>query len=241
MAVRSFNGTSDWISFPVLDVTGAFTIAGLTKRAANTPWMAVLGSHNGAGTSLLTVEMEGSATPRLQCDVNGSGAFSASQLASAASGWMIWAYSKAAGSSVVGEFSFYPLGTATWTQENGNNSIGNPPSQAGGSLRVGQFQGQDWFSGKMALLSIWNGTALSQAQVRALATNSRTSDWTGHAVAPSWVVEPGYGASTVNDLVGAGNSTAITGTTIVTNDDPAGWQFSIASQITKTGLGIIGP
>jgi hypothetical protein len=72
-----------------------------------------------------------------------------------------------------------------------------------------------------------SGSALTDLQIEALATNLKTSDWANHAVTPlaRWKLNQASTGTAVEDLIGSADQLALTGTDLVVGDDPPGWTF----------------
>lgn len=252
MTVRAFSGTS-WIQFPGINLTGAFSFAALVKMmdtTVPTGWQAIASSTDSSTHSQLSHYVRGTVgtsapqqgVPLLDITLTATGSNGTTKAITNPASWKILVVTKAAGSTIP-RFHVFPIGGA-WTQEAGDTSSGNPAAQASGKFYIGAYADPstavlaDFCNMRMALYGVWNGTALSDVQVQALATGLATSAWTGHAVAPAsvWEFTQASTGTAVNDLVGTNHQAAITGTSVTAGDDPAGWTFASGGGATPSLL-----
>lgn len=241
MAVRSFDGTDDEIrmSGPV-NLTGALSVALLVKRNVNTAYHLLWGNHNSSNVGIVNLEAASQAVDgsKLDFSIDSAGSTTSTITLVAADGWCLVGVNKAAGTTAI---RFHKLAQASFatpssmTHANGVSNLANPATQAGGTTRFGEYQDTDDFDGKIALAALWTAS-LADADFQALATNLNISDWTGHATPPARVWR--LGDSSPTDLMGAGDSATINGTTVDTGDDPPGWTLSAGGTPTIPQLAV---
>jgi hypothetical protein len=251
MAVRSFAGNAALHLLPGAAVGKTITtatVAVLWKRnqttlapvlglgppaAADTAWTTTSSNFN---NGMVQAVVEATATNRPYTVFNNSGV--ASPPASTptivnADGWVILVTTKATG-AVAPRYHVRYLTAATTTR---NDAGSTQPNVGRAIVSTDRFQfGKDEFNNKLngsvALAGFWD-IAMSDAQVDALWTNLRTSDWSGHAAgAPFalWEFSQDSVATAVTDLMGGGaDQTAILNTAVVTGDDPPGWTFAASA------------
>lgn len=151
--------------------------------------------------------------------------------------WQWIAFSKATG-TVTPRFHFRNVTAAgAWSHTNpagtANNGV-TPPA----SLTVGAFNSTGFYQGLIAALAIW-GTQLSDGQVEAACTLA-ASDLA--ASTPAWgtLWNQGSVATPVPDFTGnGGNQLSISGT-LVNAEDPPGFNYSLVSTVSGTGLADLG-
>lgn len=139
-------------------------------------------------------------------------------------------------------------GTGTWdhAQSASANSRGDFAGPGtGGGFWIGGESGNDYlWVGDIAIVAVWVGKVLTDAQIEALFANKKTSDWyTNAAGNPDFLVELtsltpsdiGANASVFNAL--GGTSPTLTGLV------PTGWTFdgrgSSGTISSKSGVGVI--
>jgi hypothetical protein len=113
----------------------------------------------------------------------------------------------------------------SWTHSatNTNGGLRAGPGTTG-RLRIGEFGSFTALTGEVALVGIWVGVRMTQAQIEELWTNKRTSDWYSHSAGtPTTLIEL---TSTSPTDIGANPSTlgSVTAAT-ATGADPTGWTF----------------
>lgn len=242
MAVRNFNGTNEELRFAgsaIENLTGAYTAAVLVKLNTTGIYQCFMAAHTSA--NVLRWEFAVSSGNLLTLYVsNGSAAITFSSTTT----WNIVAVTKTSGTTTP-RFHLKDIATGAWTHSDGGATCTNASAGgSGGFIDIGEAADTDDLNARVALAGLWT-TALSDVQVEALVTNKNTSDWTGHAVAPTavWQLNQAAVTTSVNDLTAnAVNQSARNGTSVVTGDDPSGWTFASSGNTwDKAGLGIVGP
>jgi tyrosinase len=231
VAVRQFDGVDDVIRCGVggAALTGAFTVAVLMKKTRDGHMETFLCSHTSGGAA--TVLLGSDDTDYVYYEVNGAWGRGATKVR-VTNGWLLIVITKAAGSSTVRVHS-RPLTGTTWSHGAGSaGAQANPAATTGGQWRFANRGTNVFEAPRLAVAGVWN-VAMTDAQVEALATNKRTTDWASHAAgAPRalWELNQTSVATPVADLTGNGaGQVSIVGTTVVTGDDPPAWVFGIAA------------
>lgn len=235
MAVREFNGTADRVISPLGggDLTGGWTVATLLKRLSDfTASQEILCTADARNVRQLAFTL-GTNWLAYWSDQTSESTSTNPTTVLVADGWCLVAMCKVAGANHV-RFHKLPLGGA-WTHIDGGVNIVNLASAAGtvsgGKITAGAMPGGgEALFHRRAVDAIWNGVALSDLQIEALATNLRTLDWYNSAAGPPAALRDFNQASVatpVADLIGGSGESSVVGTTVVTTDDPPGWTFGV--------------
>jgi hypothetical protein len=222
MAVRDFDGSDDVIDLDpgtVLDAAPtAFTIVAVYKSDSD---------H--AGGLLCAMRDSDSAASY------GINPFSDGDLYVSASGfagepypdgdWILAAWGKAAGNATT-RWHLFNFDTLDAWVHSDSGSVGDPTIAAPDRIRVGQWRNtSERFNGKLAALAVYD-TALSDGAVEGLADGLQAM----LDAAPNglWAFNQASTATDVTDLTENGaDQTAITGTSVITDDDPPGFSFEL--------------
>lgn len=128
------------------------------------------------------------------------------------------------------------LGSAeSWTHIDypaANGGLQAGPGTGTGFYLLGNYDGA-WFKGDIALLGIWSGVRLSDANWEDLWISKKTSDWWNNpAGQPNTLIE--FTSTSPTDI-GANpvSSIVVTGAT-ATGADPTGWTFDGRGSVTPT-------
>ena len=229
MSVRQFNGTDDVITFDnggLASVSGGITFAMLMKHTNASAAGNMFMPQHSFPAQTYTLYWD---TNKLVVWVNAAGiSLDTTITGGSAQGWAIYVVTKVSGTTVARGHRF-PIG-GSWTRANSAGTSANATEAINNILF-----GFGWGNGlptKVATAAIWN-VALSDAQVSELSANLRTADWfsnSGGAPAVLWDFNQASVATPVPDLMGGGaDQTAITGTTAVGGDNPAGWTFGLST------------
>jgi hypothetical protein len=228
-AVRGFNGSTDTITFPPPVVGGAaYSFAALIHRNSVS---ASLSFFCGRET---TVNVDAMGFNNNVWGVgNDSSIVSNSETVLDTDGWVIVVGSIPAGANPTPRLSLYNLGTATWTHQDASGSY-LAPAASSTRFRVGFVSGLTSFEGAFTAgtIAYWS-VALTDLEAESLAASLATQDWANlQPTALEYLADFNQAsvATPVPDLSGKGlDQNAITGTTVITNDDPPGWTFGLAS------------
>lgn len=228
MAVRNFNGTSDQITLAVgglaTQTGGNLTMAVLMNRQAGS-WAAAM-SINGTGSTQLISQAFDSADRGYFFTDTGAETWSPVGLTYPASdNWVLYAVTKASG-TVAPRFHKYVFDTSTWTHSaSGETALNGAAPGASGNVKIGaKDTGFDFFNGRLALAGIFP-TVLSDATLEGMTTQLQA--WVDAGPTGLWPLNQTSTATPVDDIVGTSDQTAISGTTVVTGDDPPGFSFTL--------------
>jgi hypothetical protein len=235
---RRFSAANDEVRYALqanANFTGAWSMAMWVDFAgANNTWQA--GQIHHLSTGLYAVGWEragpGNTADTIAPIVSGNSTTDSTATLQAADGHMNAGVSKAAGSSVA-RIHLYKGGS--WTHQNCLAAQSNAPSQAGGSIRLGELEDTDDLDGYITADAGWAAN-LADADFISLTEDLHT--WLNHATPPAYFHEHNQALATddIIDLTGNGNdatgtitsttdSSGIAGTTMDANN-PAGIVFT---------------
>lgn len=244
MAVREINGNNlDFIrmdaSFGAM-MNGAYSLVAVVRPYASTvptPSNVGMAAYKTTGGATLSgLSYGGSDRLALYSDTDDSRVV----VGTDSTAWQCCAMTKASG-TVAPRFHRANVGTWTWAHGDGGTTVPN------NATAVTRFEVDPWWAGaadsvRFATVAIFT-TALSDASIEAIGTTPSTQKLKDLGATNLWDFNQASVATAVADLVGTANQTSISGTTVVTGDDPSGWTFGVSSgtTYTKSGLAIIGP
>jgi hypothetical protein len=225
VAVREFDGTDDRIDLDVgtvLDASPtAFTIVAVYKSDLD---------HAGG---LLCALRD---SDNVAC--YGTNPFSDGKLYVSANGfagepypdgnWIIAAWGKAAGSVAVRWHLFNYDTLDAWVHSN-SGTVGDTTATDPDRIRVGQWRDQnEYFNGRLAALAVYD-TALSDGAVEDLSVGLQAM--LDAEPVGLWAFNQASVATEVEDLTENGaDQIAITGTSVVTGDDPPEFDFELGGE-----------
>jgi hypothetical protein len=214
VTVTAFSGVNESVHTAIggANQTGAFTLAAWLRKNTDGVFHAIIGNHDSGGTARCALELRN--TNVVAYNDGAAGVFSTSTVL-VGDGWVLVVVTKAAG-TVTPRAHIYK-GTS-WVHENMSGTKADSLTQAGGTIRFGEWQGVDDFNGRLARAAEWN-VALTDAQVEELYGDiARWLGNSGGAPVGAW----NFTSSPLTDLTGGGaDETARAGTTLV-SDEPAG-------------------
>lgn len=245
MAVREFDGVDDLLALSGGSVgalcNSAYSIVMLVKPTALNSNEAYLGIQVGT-SNLLGSLAEGSAG-RLAMYTDAEASEDAS-VGLTASAWQIIGVSKSAGTTAP-TFHRKVLGSGSWTHITSATTVANKASTVD-RFEIASFLGGGFASRKdcrVATAAVF-ATALSSANVETVQTTPSTQQLADLGAVALWDLNQASTATAVEDLVGTADQSSLTGTTVVTTDDPSGWTFGLSGGapavvrlLTSTGVG----
>lgn len=205
---------------------GPITVAVLAKAASTSGWTGwmISGRTAGAVWGLLTSNNAGA---KLFAENDfGSG------VAGLSTSWRWYVMTKASGSAIP-RFHVWDLSTA-WAHTNNTATVGDGTGPIT-TLIVGSNGANGW-RGSIACIAVWD-SVLTDTQIEATMTLKASDVLAG---APKWMIrlnQSSIATAVSDDTAGGGNQTAISGTT-VDSDDPPGFSYSLAPTVTPNGLAI---
>jgi hypothetical protein len=227
MAVRRLTRSAgDNISFGGINLTGTFTIALVVKRISNSAWHALIEGLTSANAVAWVIELSNLNAVSLET----AGASVVSGSVVAADGWVLLVLSRAAGAGQPGDLDQFKAGS--WVTRISTNSLNNPTDQTGGSIKVGRYgttSGDD-ADVQIATIAIWNGVHMTQAQAQELSAGSASAWDANSAGAPTehWEYNQASVGTSITGRKAVSSQTAISGTSVVTGDDPASTIYSFS-------------
>lgn len=242
MAVRAFNGSSDLINTATGGLAaGTFgTQAVIVKRVATGAWHTFLALHNSGGSALTQFAYQNTDLAAWWIDgitVTGPSAIVTSD-------WGLVVVRKASGTATP-RFSLYNFTAQTWTHANASGSRPNWSAPgASGTVRV-EWQGFDRLNGRLAVRAAWNSlpwnaNAGGDNALESAGLETSLQAWVDASPDALWAFNQASTATPVEDLTGGGaDQTSISGTAVVTDDDPPGFAFEsggiAVGRVTGTG------
>lgn len=213
---RSFNGSTDYVTFSAGAaniVQGPITMAALVRATSVTGERPIFAGV-GAGFGYLLLVNDGQI---LVNDYFGSGP-------TIATGNWYWVVATKAAGNATPRFHVRQIG-GSWTHADGNAAASDDTDVAS-SIYVG-YDGSGHWSGNIAATAIWD-SVLTDLAIEAACTLA-ASDL--KAATPKWMTrwnQASTGTSVTDDMTGGGNQSAITGTTVDSVNEPAGWSYSLS-------------
>lgn len=218
MAVRRFNGTSDEIKCSIgsCNLTGAFTLVNLIRPQAAAA-ASIMSNFTSGGTEKLGQGLNASKQSRLL--VNGTGLTGAEiEVTPTTSQWGLWIVTKEAGTKNP-RWHFYGFDKEVWKHVNDGSTLGNPESQASGTVRFGN--GAEGFAKvDFAACAQWS-KVLSDAEIETLKTLGTLYAWKTLSPAGLWLFNQGAVGTEITDQTGNGaNQSARSGTEVLAEEPP---------------------
>jgi hypothetical protein len=218
---RAFDGTDDEVRCSIGGVSGFTfgTLAVIVRRGATAAWHSLIGLNNSSG--LVQASLEFNDTDFL-CWANQSVSPRTTTTFVSTTTWYCIIVTKATG-TVSPRFHWYNYTTNAWTHQDpfSASTAANAGSLSGGTVRFGEWEDTDDFTGDIALGAAWSGVTFTDAQLEAMGLPFSLSNW--HAAAPSglWILDQSATGQKVVDLTGGGaNESAIGGTSVSANSVP---------------------
>jgi hypothetical protein len=241
MTVREFNGTSDEL---VTDIGAAFdmvygTAAALLKFSTVTAFRDWTMLHT-PGSSFVWTPVGLTNFSTFQMFSNG--ASSNSGISPGTASWKLVVARKASG-NVTPRFSVYDYSSATWAHAAGSSPLsdsGSPPG-VGGQVRFTYQNVSDFFGGRIAARALWTNSlpwsadAAGDAAIEVSGLKDAATSWLGSNPSAFWLFDQASVATPVEDLSvsGTADQIAISGTTVVTGDDPPGFSFATTTPLNS--------
>lgn len=246
MTVREFNGTSDEL---VTDIGAASsmtygTVAVLLKFSTLSDFREFCMIHS-PGNTFVANPIGLTNFSAWQVDYNNGGSdFAAAGPAPSVGPWLLVVARKGTG-TVKARLSMYNYSTSTWAHNDANNAIGDGTAPGAGAFIRFSFQGSSlFFGGRIAARALWanslpwSSDAAGDAAIVASGLATAASSWRSANPTSMWLFNQASVATAVTDVSSAGTAvqTSISGTTVITGDDPPGFDFSLGgtTPVTQT-------
>jgi hypothetical protein len=239
-AVRNFDGSDDIIKFPAPTWwdNSAMTFVAVVKREVPTDWEGIFSIGGTSGNPYVVWEFgSNTGTYGMEYVVNGSThVYQQDPTLWQVTNWRLVAVSVPPQGGVI---RFHSFDGTTWTHLNGGSTSVSPIDWTGATgieMRFGNWDGSfNFIDGSIAVQAWWEGAALNDAQIEALAGGDK-DDWVALGADHLWELNQASTATGVTDYVGSLNQIGLVGTTVVTGDPPPTGMYDFGS---ATGGGII--
>jgi len=241
MAVREFSSTD---SSDIQCETGAMadfqygTVAAIVKLTTEDNYRPIFVPHTSAGTATGSFLIW--LNNNLPTWFRGGSRSQALSSALSTNVWYLVVMRKPTG-TVAPRFSRYDFSTGIWNHENGNTAIANlTPPGSDGSIRFTYETEPDNLDGRIAARAVWSNALPWSADtsgdtaLEAAGLQTSLQNWLDTAPSGLWSFSQTTVSHLVVDLTGNGaNQRAITGTSVITGDDPPGFDFTLSSRWRK--------
>lgn len=149
--------------------------------------------------------------------------------------WVLLVQRKASG-VVTGRLSIRNMSTGAWTHHPASGDLGNGTAPGAGGLIRFSFQGSSaFFGGRIAARAFWSNEVpwADDAAVQAAGLHTAASNWLAADPAVFHLFNQSSVGTPVEDLStgGGGDQVSISGTTVITDDDPPGFNFTLDATI----------
>lgn len=242
MAVRSFNGSSDYIGCSIGALSGwdggPATIAVWVKPASTKDQGVINGWAFSQNSAEWHVYLGGDG--RFYTGLSDSG-YAGPYLTGE---WFLLVMTKGNGSATP-RWHIYRPATTSWTHANSSSTAGDGATNST-TVDIGRAWG-DFYGGLIAVAATWKSNVGNDAAIEALGLETSLAGWEAASPDALWPLNQESTATPVEDITGGGaDQTSITGTTVVTTDDPPGFSFggggepaqataAVALSLTATG------
>lgn len=229
MAVRNFNGTTDRLQTAVGGVSGMTfgTFAFIIKRGTTSDVQVVTGLHNSGGTLGGAILFDGTSLG-IAADadnVRGMGTPIANTTT-----WYLLVVRKATGSATA-RGSVFNFSTSSWAHVNASSALDNWTSPGSGGLIRFDFSNTLPWNGRIAARALWanalpwSADTTGDSNLISAGLHTSLANWVSASPSVLHVFNQAAVTDDVLDLIGSADQTARTGTTVITGDDPPGFDF----------------
>jgi hypothetical protein len=248
MTVREFDGIDDAIDCAIGGISGMThgTSACIFKTADITtdpqPLAHMYDSGDSFASSPLFIDIT---SGRVSVYYSGS---SAGPIVSTGI-WYLAVARKASGTATP-RFSLYNFNTSTWSHQNGASSLANGTAPgAGGNIKF-RFSTSEYFDGRVAVRALWSNSlpwsadTTGDAAIESAGLHTSLLNWSSASPTALWPFNQSSTSIAVEDTAGAADQTAITGTTVITTDDPPGFTFGstiVTPNVLDTTVTVLAP
>jgi hypothetical protein len=235
VAVREFNGSSDKLVCSIGAASGMThgTMAAIVKFDTIASDRAVGHLHQTGNTWVASLLQCGSGSTWVAHD----GTTSCNSGISISAGvWYFAVYRKATGTTTP-RWSVYNYNTTVWSHAAGGNTLVNwaAPGASGDVQFSYQDNASDIFDGRVAARALWSNTlpwtadSSGDTAIEAAGLHTAAQSWLDNNPTAFWLFNQASTSTAVEDLSSAGTAdeTSISGTTVVTGDDPSGFSFTL--------------
>jgi len=241
MTVREFDGSDDTVAWSTGGLSGCTfgTFASIFKTNDITGTFALLYLHT-TGPTFSAIAIQQGDTGIAAC--GGGGSFFEASLTTGV--WYLVVVRKATGTATP-RSSVYNFNSTTWTHGNNSSTEANWTAPgASGSIRTDFQNSADFFSGRMAVSAGWNNEVhwaadtTGDSQIEAAGLEDSLQNWVDESPTALWPFNQDP-LSAVDDIIGGADQSSVTGTTVVTGDDPPGFSFDLGAPAVPTLLPVV--
>jgi hypothetical protein len=225
MAVREFDGIDDAIDTATGALSGMThgTFAAMFKLSVTSVVHAFGHLHNSGGSFLGSpLNVDGANFLQMWSTGGSNSSFTVT------SGVWYLAVGRKVTGTAAARYSLLNMNTSGWTHGNGGAAIGNWSAPGvSGTLRFNFQNSGDWFNGLIAVRAGWSNSlpysadATGDAAIEVAGFEDSLQRWVDAAPSALWVFNQADVATAVED---------ITGTSVVTGDDPPGFGFTLGGE-----------
>lgn len=234
MAVRSFNGSSDYLQLGGSGASladGPFTVCAYVnpQAVATGTLQAYVGPSRTTSNSVLAEMGIGASTADALTHTNYSdGSVAATPMEGVTGHWQVVAIHKDAGTGIACRMSCRQS-SGTWDHLDSTVTIGTAPSDLWTLTNIGRRgTGTNFAQFYIAVAAVFTSNLADAALESMFSPNSTAAIAAQHPVA-LWEFNQASVSTAVADLVGSANETARSGTTVVTGSDPT-WTFGLTAR-----------
>lgn len=238
MPVREFDGTDDYLTLgapagSIALANGPCSIVALIKPLVLTGDYTYISPHRSSGSAPLFEMHDGSGGGTLShysiTDGTVSGAVGCT-----ASDWQVLGISKPTGTGIFVRMHRKILGSGSWTHIDATADTGSVPTEAWVATVLGRrpSTADHYKNFRIAVAAVFN-YELSDANYETVESASTTQAIFDLGPLVLWEFNQASVATAVEDLIGAADETARTGTTVVTGDDPSPWTFGLTGGVVS--------
>lgn len=239
MAVRQFNGTSDYIQLgapagSIQLAAGAFTVMALVKPSSPGASLDAYVSPSRTTSSSTLAELgQGTSGVDVVTHTNYSdGTVSNAPGDTIAGNWQWWVIAKASGTGIPVRCSAYRYRTSDWSHQNSTVNVGTAPTDIWTLTNIGRRgTGTNFANFQIAVAAVFTSN-LSDGTLESMIAPNTTAAVFAQGPVALWEFNQDDVSTTVTDLVGSANETARSGTTVVTGSDPT-WTFGLTAPQRK--------
>lgn len=233
---REFNGSGDKIQLTATDYNtaiGAMSwVAIASHDTTGNRW--IISAAGGTGGEWSLGHNASGTAPALWFEPTTANCPSA--IFETTDGWCLIAVTRADGTSAP-RYHRYRYSDSNWQHVDHGATVAETAALSGASVWIGSYNGSsEYWDGKVACIGVWAGTELSDGQLEGMTDD--IASWEALTPTGLWLLDQASAATAVTDRVGAGDQTAITGTTAVAEATLA---FDVGGEVARAYKRLTGP
>jgi hypothetical protein len=231
MAVREFNGGSDRLIRSIGNLNGfAYgTIAAILKVASVTGGLKTLFSFMTSGGTT-NIDEPLTTTPT-RMSWGGACQFDPNPLVTTT--WYCMVLRKGTG-SVIPRLSTYNYNSTSWLHDAGGLAVVDVTGiDSTDVITLDTGAGSESWNGRVAVQAAWTNEvhwtadASGDTAIEAAGLETALQNWIDETPDALWPFNQASTSEPVDDIIGGADQSSLTGTTVVTGDDPPGFTFSL--------------